>query len=215
MAESINEAASQKSKTELARQLGISRQSLYYQSKLPKKDLILKAKIEQIMSVHKRYGHRRIALELRINKKRALRIMKLFKLKPQRQRKWKAPQKPGDLNQIPMIIPNLIKGMIIDAENKVWVADFTYLPYLGKFLYLATVEDIFTRQVIGWELSVRHSTELVVRTFLNTLNHQSIPQIVHSDQGREYRDKEYLNLLKSLGIKPSMSAKASPWENGY
>ena len=87
--------------------------------------------------------------ELRINKKRVLRVMKLFGLKPKRRRK--KPDKPEDLGQAPMAIPNLVQGIIIDAPNQVWVSDFTYLPYYGRFVYLATLEDIFTRQVVGWE----------------------------------------------------------------
>ena len=211
----VNQSAPARSKTELAKQLGISRQSLYYQPKLPAKDLKLKAAIEEMMSDNNAYGHRRVAFALQINKKRARRVMKLFGLKPKRKREWSAPPKPNDLNQAPTSTPNLVKGMFVDAQNKVWVSDFTYLPYFFRFVYLATVEDVFTRQIIGWEMSLRHSAELAARAFLNALKYRQPPQIMHSDQGSEYRDKEYLNLLKSFGVKPSMSAKASPWQNGH
>ena len=123
IAMAINQTAPAKSKKELARELGISRQSLYYKLKLPEKDLKLKVEIEMVMTRHKAYGHKRIALDLGINKKRVLRVMKLFGLKPQRRRK--KPEKPEDLGQAPMAIPNLIQGIIIDAPNKVWVSDFT------------------------------------------------------------------------------------------
>lgn len=214
MAEAIM-SAPKENKTEIARQLNISRSALYYKPKLPGKDLKLKNEIEQVMASHKRYGHRRIALELKINKKRARRVMKLFGLKPKRQRKWKAPPRPDDLNQAPMAIPNLIQGMIIDVPNRVWVSDFTHLPYFGKFIYLATIEDVFDRQVIGWEVSLRHSAELTGRAFLNALERHQPSEIMHSDQGSEYRDQGYLNLLKSFNVKPSMSQKASPWQNSY
>ena len=134
----INLTAPPKSKKELARQLGISRQNLYYKPKLPEKDLNLKAEIEKVMVKHKAYGHKRIAIELRINKKRILRVMKLFGLKPQRRRK--KPDKPQDLGQALIAIPNLVQGIIIEAPNQVWVSDFTYLPYYGRFVYLATLE---------------------------------------------------------------------------
>ena len=65
----------------------ISRNSLYYKPKLPAKDLLLKQQIETILFEHKSYGHRRIAIALGINKKRVLRIMKLFNLKPKKPRK--------------------------------------------------------------------------------------------------------------------------------
>lgn len=209
----VKQSAPPKSKKELAKQLGVSRQSLYYQPRLPTKDLVLKAKIERVLSVHKAYGHRRVALDLQVNKKRARRVMRIFDLKPQRKRK--KPAKPQDLGQAPMTIPNLVQGIIIDAQHQVWVSDFTYLPYFGRFVYLATIEDVFTRQVIGWEVSGRHNAKLVARALLNTLAHYPAGQIIHSDQGSEYRSQEYLNLLKSLGFKPSMSEKASPWQNSY
>lgn len=209
----INELAPSKSKKELAKELGVSRQSLYYKPKLPIKDLKLKADIEKVMTDNKAYGHKRIATALDVNKKRILRVMKLFCLKPKRSRK--RPDKPKDLNQAPMAIPNLIMGTIIETPNAVWVSDFTYLPYFGKFVYLATLEDIFTRQIVGWEISTKHNADLIIRALLNALKNHSAPNICHSDQGSEYRDKQYLNLLKSFNINVSMSEKASPWQNGY
>lgn len=209
----VNQTAPAKSKTELARQLGISRQSLYYQPKLPAKDLKLKVEIERVMADHKAYGHKRIAWDLGINKKRTLRVMKLFGLKPKRRRKKS--DKPQDLGQAPMAIPNLLMGIIIDAPNIVWVSDFTYLPYFGRFVYLATLEDVFTRQVVGWEASIRHNADLVAQALLNGLENYPVPQIAHSDQGSEYRSEIYLNLLKSFSIQPSMSEKASPWQNSH
>jgi len=134
-------------------------------------------------------------------------------LRPQRKRK--KPKKPEDLAQAPMNIPNLVQGIVIDAPNQVWFSDFTYLPYYGRFVYLATLEDVFTRQVVGWEVSIRHNVDLVAQALLNALNNHPAPAITHSDQGSEYRSKLYLNLLKSFNIKPSMSQKASPWQNGY
>lgn len=209
----VKQLALPQSQAELARRLGISRASLYYQPSLPGKDLWLKAEIEKVLTAHKAYGHKRVALALQINKKRALRVMKLFGLKPQRKRK--KPDKPKDIGQTPMAIPNLAKGIIIDAPHQVWVSDFTYLPYFGRFVYLATIEDVFTRQVLGWGVAMRHTVELVAGALLKAVIHYQPPAISHSDQGNEYRSQDYLNLLKSLDILPSMSAKASPWENGY
>lgn len=208
----VNKIAPVKSKTELAKELGISRASLYYKPKLPAKDLKLKVDIEKVMKDNKAYGHKRIATALEINKKRALRVMKLFHLKPQRSRK--KPAKPKDLGQEPMIIPNLLIGTIVDAQNQIWVCDFTYLPYFGKFMYLATIEDLFTRQVLSWAISTKHDASLVTEALSKALTNHQAPWIVHSDQGSEYRSQEHLDLLKKYNIQPSMSDKASPWQNG-
>jgi len=208
----INSLSPPKSKKELAKQLGVSRQNLYYKPKMNEKNLAFKAEIEKVMVKHKAYGHKRIAIDLKANKKKVLRVMKLFSLKPLQRRK--PPFKPEDLNQASMNIPNLIKGIIIDAPNQVWATDFTYLPYFGRFIYLATVEDIFTRQVIGWTVSIKHNTNLVMQAMLKALEGHLAPKIAHSDQGSEYTSKNYLNFLKSLDIQVSMSKKASPWQNG-
>jgi putative transposase len=213
MAGAVKRLSPPDSKTEIARQLGLSRSALYYLPKLPAKDMALKAGIEKAMSDHKSYGHKRLAIHLGINKKRALRVMKLFNLKVKRKRK--IPAKPKDRNQESAAIPNLISGLTVDAPNQVWVSDFTYLPFFGKFVYLATVEDIFTRKAVGWAISTRHSTGLVVLALLDAALNNPLPKIIHSDQGSEYRNVQYLNLLKSLNIQPSMSAKSSPWQNGY
>lgn len=209
----VKQRAPKQSKTALAKELEIARSSLYYRPRLPEKDLRLKAEIEQVLKKHKAYGHKRVALALKINKKRVLRVMKLFNLRPHRKRK--APFKPNDCSQAPMTIPNLISGIVIEAQNQVWVSDFTYLPYFGKFLYLATVEDLFTRQLIGWAISRQHNADLVSQALLDALLKNSSSKIIHSDQGSEYRSQEYLNLLQSLNILPSMSQKANPWQNGY
>ena len=209
----VNSLAPPKSKKELAKQLGVARSSLYYSRKMTAKDLLFKIEIEEVMVKHKAYGHKRIAWALDANKKKVLRVMKLFNLKPKRRRK--APFKPEDLNKEPMAIPNLIRGMIIDTPSQVWATDFTYLPYFGRFVYLATVEDLFTRQVIGWEVSLKHDTDLVMQAMLKALENHFAPKIAHSDQGSEYASQNYLNFLKSSDILVSMSQKASPWQNGH
>jgi transposase InsO family protein len=73
-------------KKEVARSLGIARSTLYYDSKLQKKDWDLKIKIEEVLHVHPAYGHKRLALALRINKKRIRRVMHVFGIKPYRRR---------------------------------------------------------------------------------------------------------------------------------
>ena len=209
----VKQKAPCQSKKELAKELGISRASLYYKPKMPEKDLKFKIEIETVMGENKAYGHKRIAWNLKKNKKRVLRVMKKFGLKPQRHRK--APKKQQDQNQAPMAVPNLIQGIIIEAQNHVWVSDFTFLPYFGKFVYLATIEDRFTRQIIGWEVSFKHNADLVSQALLNATSNHPAPQVIHSDQGCEYRSHKYTELLQDIGIKQSMSKKASPWQNGH
>src|SRR5712692_9873320 len=73
-------------KKEVAKSLGIARSTLYYDSKLQKKDWDLKIRIEEVLHIHPAYGHKRLAIALGINKKRIRRVMHLFGIKPYRRR---------------------------------------------------------------------------------------------------------------------------------
>lgn len=86
---------SRENKKALAKKLGISRSSLYYHSLMNERDEVWKEKIMAVLSIHPSYGHRRIALCLGCNKKRILRVMKKFGIKPYRRRSQR-PVKPGD-----------------------------------------------------------------------------------------------------------------------
>ncbi|MDP3014770.1 MAG: IS3 family transposase [Candidatus Subteraquimicrobiales bacterium] len=211
----IKEKQTRLTKTEIARKLGCSRGSLYYKKKIPSKDLQMKEEIRKVMKDNPAYGHKRIAMELKLNKKRILRVMNKFGLKPYRRRP-KKPNKPDDQNKQPTIYPNLIKYFCPIRPNVVWVADFTYIYFGGIFIYLATIEDRFTRKIVGFNIGSRHTKELVCAAFNNALRDcDQAPTYHHCDQGSEYDSTEYLDLLKRENIKISMSKKASPWENPH
>lgn len=202
-------------KTNLARELGISRQALYYQPIKPWQDLITKMEIETVLSKHPAYGHKRLALELEMNKKKVLRVMKKFALKPYK-RRVKRPYKPNDLGRPPTIYTNLIKQLLSICPNLIWVADFTYIRFQGKFIYLATVMDIYTREILGWNISGSHDQGLVLTALeMAFMRTKTKPRYHHSDQGSEYEAYGYVKLLEEKNIKISMSQKGSPWENGY
>lgn len=202
-------------KTKIAQKLGCSRSSLYYKKILPARDLRLKEKIEIVMTDNPAYGHKRIAYELGLNKKRIRRVMKVFDLKPYRRRPRK-PSKPDDRNKQPNTYLNLIKSFCPIRPNVVWLADFTYIRFQGVFIYLATIEDRFTRKIVGFNIRSRHTKELVCGALNDALqNFGQAPTFHHCDQGSEYDCQEYLNLLKRENIQISMSKKASPWENPH
>lgn len=202
------------SKLEFAKSLGLSISSLYYQPKRPAIDEEVRRQIESVMGDHPAYGHKRIALALRLNKKRIRRVMQKFNLKPYR-RKTKKPTKQSDLGKPPTHYINLIEGLKIDHPGQVWVTDFTYIKFHGRFIYLATVIDRFTREVVGFSLSRFHNRFLVMGAILDALENNAPPEIVHSDQGSEYDSQDFSDLVENLKIKISMSRKGSPWENGH
>ena len=199
-------------KTELARALGVSRQSLYHQSKKAPKDWALKVRIEEVLRAFPAYGHRRIALALTVNKKRVLRVMRLFGMKPYR-RRGRKPRRDKTLSS--RAYPNLLMASYPAGPGDIWVADFTYLSFQGRFVYVATVMDVFTREIVGWSALTAHTTQLVLAALFAALQRHAHPRIFHSDNGREYASKAFIEVLTLLGTEVSRSKKSSPWENGY
>jgi len=209
-----NDIKKKSTKTEIAKSLAVSRGSLYYKPKKPQKDLETKKLIEAVMAKHKSYGHKRIALELRMNKKKIRRVMKKFDLKPYR-RRIKKPVKPDDINKPSVVYENLIKDITATKPNLIWVADFTYIFFQGRFIYLATIMDLFTREIIGFAVSHIHDRFMCLEAFeMAILKTKSKPIYHHSDQGSEYDSVDYLEKLIEYQIMISMSKKGSPWENG-
>lgn len=202
-------------KTQIASELGVSRQSLYYRSKQSPKDEELKERVLQVLEIHKSYGYRRVALALGINKKRVQRVMHKFKIRPYK-RKVRL-RKRLDQRREPMPYENLIRGSFPVRADLIYAADFTYLPFRGKFIYLATFMDLYTREIVGWEVSNRHDKRLILKALINGIYNTGfrLPTIIHTDQGAEYCSKEYIRFLNYFGIRISMSKKSSPWENGY
>lgn len=201
-------------KSALAKKLGISRSLIYYQPKQPKIDDEVKELIKEVLKHHPAYGHKRLALHLKLNKKRILRVMKKFGIKPYR-RKAKFIVKKADLNKPATKFPNLIKDLAITAPDQVWCTDFTYIRFQGKFIYLATIIDRYTREIVGFSLSRYHNRFLVIDALLQALATGRKPGIIHSDQGSEFDSGDFIKLVLNSQINFSMSAKGSPWENGY
>lgn len=199
-------------KLNLARQQNISISSLYYKPVKPQKDECLKNQIEHILAQHPSYGHRRIAIELKVNKKKVRRVMRLFDIMAYRRRG----RRFRKIKDYSLIYPNLLQSTPFpEKANQIWVSDFTYIPFHGKYVYLATIEDIFNRKIVGWSLLTNHTGQLTISALIDAIEKQGRPDILHSDQGSEYKSKLYTGFAKNLGINISMSHKGCPWENGY
>jgi len=192
-------------------QFGIYRGFKYYKPKKPNKDWQLKCQIEEVLRIHPSYGHRRLAMHLKINKKRASRVMNIFGIKAYRRRgrKWKKTK------NIKVIYPNMLLITYPMYENHIWVTDFTYIPFQGKIVYVATVLDLYTRKVVGLAVLTTHATQLVVSALMSALANNPRPSIFHSDNGSEYNSEVFVDALKTIGTVISRSAPGCPWENGY
>lgn len=153
-------------------------------------------------------------MELKINKKRIKRVIKIFGIKTYRRKRRFI--KLDDLGNPASVYPNLIKNSCAFCPNTIFVGDFTYLRINGRFLYLATFLDQFTREIVGFAISSKHNKNLCIEALLDAVKNVGKPIIIHTDQGSEYNSQEFTNFAeKFLNIKISMSKKGSPWENGY
>ncbi len=201
-------------RSKLASHLGISRNDLYRIGKASKRDDVLKIRIEAVLACHPRYGHRRVAIELGIGKNRARRVMKLFGLVAKRRTKnhYHAPAaavRPAPGNLIQEL------GLVATRPCHLWACDFTYIKCFGRWYYLATVIDLFTRELVGWSLSRHHDTNLILGALYDALSQHDAPQYLHFDRGSEYLSRRHMDICESLKITVSASHKGSPWENGY
>lgn len=204
-----------KTKCALAKELGISRSSLYYKPKKSVTDEELKQKIIAVMAEHSAYGHRRVAWALNINKKAVKRIMSLNGLKPSIRRRWR-PTRPEDINRPETRVENVLKAICPIRSNIIWAGDFTYMWFKDRFWYLATVIDIHTREIVGWHIANHHTTSLIMDALSDAKRRtKTSPMYFHSDQGSEYVSGAYESLLEEYDIIASHSRKSSPWQNGY
>jgi len=196
-------------KSLISQVLHISKRNLYYQNtKRLEKDVYLREQIYRVLEVNPAYGHRRIALALNLGKKRVRRAMKLFGIKPyKRKARW---SKRRDFGKKDAGYPNLIRGFCPIKPNIVYAGDFTRLIWNQKIIYLATYIDLFTREIVGWSVSTKHTNDLVIEAYLDAVRNTGKSLIVHTDQGSEYKSKEYAELMTKLDVKISMSKKRQP-----
>ena len=107
------------------------------------------------------------------------------------------------------------------APNQVWTWDITYLngPVKGLFFYLYLIIDIYSRDIVGWEVwedeSAEHASELIKRTCFAQKRLTTTPLVLHSDNGSPMKGSTMLETLYALGITPSNSRPRVSNDNPY
>lgn len=112
--------------------------------------------------------------------------------------------------------PDLIKRQFkADDQNKAWVSDTTFIGTREGWLYLAVILDLFSRQVIGWSMSIKNNTELVQNALTMAIWRRGEIKdvIVHSDQGSTYASGGYQKQLSDNKLRCSMSRKGECLDN--
>ena len=113
--------------------------------------------------------------------------------------------------------PNILaQDFKAEAPNQKWVADITYLPTLSGWVYLAVVIDLFSRKIVGWEMSERLTTPLVTGALKNAIESRKPNTkglIHHSDRGCQYTSEAFQTIMRTTNITCSMSRTGCCYDN--
>ena len=149
----------------------------------------------------------------RHGKARLRRLMKKLNLKPKAARRFKV---TTDSKHNKPVAPNILgQRFSPPATNVALAADITYIRTDEGWLYLSTVIDLYSRRIVGWSMSTRLVTQLVIDALAMAVLQRKPPQgvIHHSDRGSQYCSDAYQALLSKHGFICSMSGKGNCYDN--
>ena len=166
------------------------------------------------------YGSPRVWQELRNSKKTCIsrsyvaRLMKRMHLRSKVRKKYVV---TTDSNHAYDLAENLLqRDFSADGICQKWVGDITYIKTGTGWLYLTTVIDLADRKIVGYSFSndmTANNTVINALKMAIKIRRARSGLIFHSDRGVQYACKDFTSLLKSNGIKPSMSRKGNCWDN--
>lgn len=204
--------------------IALTPSTFYYTPKVPRaeresRDADLKGKIEQVQTSHPRSGYRTVQQYLAregvlVGERKLRRIMKKYSLFAKIKRAFKV---TTDSKHSHLVYPNLLPGRTVMGLNDVWTADLTYIRIANGFVYLAVILDLYSRKVIGWQISKQINTELALGALQMAIERRKPKPgcIHHSDRGVQYLCKEYVAVLKKCGFWISNSSKGNPYDNAW
>ena len=168
--------------------------------------------------VHYRYGSPRMTRELsrrgqRVGHNRVARLMRQGALGARRRKAYRVTTKS---NHAHPVAENLLQRVFrVEAANRVWVSDITYIPTAEGWMYLCVVLDLYSRKVVGWSMGQNLGVELAVRALLMAVMGRRPPRdlMLHSDRGVQYCARAFRRDLRRHGIRQSMSRKGDCWDN--
>ena len=208
----------------MCRALGLSRSGHHaFRTRRPSRRELEDARLDVLVAaifaeLKGRYGAPRIEKELRrrdlhTSKKRVAASMVRQGLVARPKRRWR---RTTDSSHREPIAPNLInRNFTADAPDRAWVADTTYLPVLGGFLFLVVILDLFSRKVVGWSIGDHLDAELSGEALQRAIaRRQPAPGLIfHSDRGSEFAAESFRRLLEQACAVQSMSRKGDCWDN--
>jgi transposase InsO family protein len=167
---------------------------------------------------HGIYGSPKIHRDLiddgvRCGKNRVARIMREAGIRSRAKKKFKATT--NSRHNLP-VAPNLLnQDFTVDAPDRTWVGDITYIHTEKGWMYLAVLLDLFNREIVGWATSSRMTRQLAIDALQMALGRRTPAKglIHHSDRGSQYASGDYQKILSKHGITCSMSRKGNCYDN--
>lgn len=187
-------------------------------SRRAEQDAVLLAQIRAIFAAGREtYGYRRVHAKLAAaqtwGRDRVRRLMRANGLQPKRKRRFVVTTQSR--HSWP-VAPNLLaQDFRAATPNEKWLADITYIPTDEGWLYLATIEDLFSRFIAGWAMESYLTDQLTRKSLQMALSRRHPPAglIHHSDRGGQYASNTYRAMLTEARIVPSMSSTGNPYDN--
>ncbi len=109
----------------------------------------------------------------------------------------------------------LLRNLEINQSNQVWQIDITYIPMAKGFMYLVAIIDVYSRFVVGWDISNSMEADWVAATLEAALTRHGKPLIINSDQGSQFTCKKWVECLQGHTIQISMDGKGRAIDNVY
>ena len=113
--------------------------------------------------------------------------------------------------------PDLVdRNWAVEAPNRIWVADFTYVRTWAAMVYVAFVIDVYSRRILGWRVATSMRTELVLDALeqaIWTRDQRLDGLIAHSDAGSQYTSIRHTERLAEIGAAPSIGSVGDPIDN--
>ncbi len=119
------------------------------------------------------------------------------------------------LGESKYIRPYLLKNLNIERANQVWEIDITYIPMKNGFLYLIAIIDVYSRYIVGWNLSNSLASENCLNLLKQTILTNGKPEIINSDQGSQFTCISWVEFLEKEDVKISMDGKGRAIDNIY
>lgn len=180
--------------------------------------------IERIRQIHSQrhyanYGSPRVHRELaslgcRCNRKTVEKLMRACGIRAKTCRRFRV-RTTDSSHHLPVAANLLARNFQANAKHQTWTMDITYIPTDEGWLYLALVEDLYSRKIVGWSMSERIDSELVAAALTMAIAQERPGDglLAHSDRGVQYASDHFQKLLAEHGITCSMSRKGNCWDN--